>query len=526
MFQIDKWDGLAKIGKYKVNGKEIITPALFPVVDPFKQDVPIDRLQKDFGFDQVITSAYLMSKRMKDKPLKDYPKIHEYLNFDGLVMMDSGAYQVMLYGDIDLGVINTLELQNYVKTDIGVIMDHPIGIDVSYDDAKKRVETTLENIHTSINKFGDLDVNWTLPIQGGKYLELMNSYLDDVCKDEIRKHFNFYALGSVVQVMIHQRYDILVDMIATTKLKLPVDKPLHLFGAGHPAMFALATFLGCDTFDSAAYILMAKDSRYMTVEGTYHLSDLKEFPCYCKICMEYTPEQMQSMKRAKRTNLIAQHNLYVSNGEIMRVRNAIRYGRLWDLVQQRAAAVPNLAKATRKAIEYVTTGKLKDLYISGIPVYNNTATRMMRKVDIHKGEITRVKEDAFRLLNDISPTNIICLAYKMNESVYNRATSRLMNIDTDKLICMLLPPFGFIPARIYDLYPIGQLSHDLEFEDFDTEYPLLQLRELKDRGLNKLTLLVNESWPEKQLASISEIVDTQIRYCNDPIRELIKLTSK
>ena len=83
----------------------------------------------------------------------------------------------------------------------------------------------------------------------------MNDYLDVVTQDEIRKNFDFYALGSVVQIMIHQRYDILVDMIATTKLKLPVDKPLHLFGAGHPAMFALATFMGCDTFDEIIRVI-------------------------------------------------------------------------------------------------------------------------------------------------------------------------------------------------------------------------------------------------------------------------------
>ena len=77
--------------------------------------------------------------------------------------------------------------------------------------------------------------------------------------------------------MINQDYEALVHMVATARARLPITYPLHLFGAGHPAMFALATFLGCDTFDSAAYILMAKDNRYMTVEGTYQLEDLVDF---------------------------------------------------------------------------------------------------------------------------------------------------------------------------------------------------------------------------------------------------------
>ena len=108
-----------------------------------------------------------MSKRIGHTKWGDFPKVRDYINFDGNIMMDSGAYQVMLYGDIELGVKDTLSLQINVDTDIGVIMDHPIGYDVNYQEAKKR-ETTLENIEESI-PYLDKNIIWTLPIQGGKY---------------------------------------------------------------------------------------------------------------------------------------------------------------------------------------------------------------------------------------------------------------------------------------------------------------------------------------------------------------------
>jgi 7-cyano-7-deazaguanine tRNA-ribosyltransferase len=53
-------------------------------------------------------------------------------------------------------------------------------------------------------------------------------------------------------------FDILVDMIIAAKMNLPPERPLHLFGAGHPFMFALAVALGCDLFDSAAYAIYAR----------------------------------------------------------------------------------------------------------------------------------------------------------------------------------------------------------------------------------------------------------------------------
>ncbi len=44
--------------------------------------------------------------------------------------------------------------------------------------------------------------------------------------------------------------------------------------AGHPLMFALATAMGCDLFDSAAYALYAKEGRYLTTHGSFKIDEL------------------------------------------------------------------------------------------------------------------------------------------------------------------------------------------------------------------------------------------------------------
>ena len=92
----------------------------------------------------------------------------------------------------------------------------------------------------------------------------------------------------------------LADMILTAKKGLPLERPLHLFGAGHPSMFALAVALGCDLFDSAAYALYARENRYMTENGTWRLNDLDYFPCSCPRCSMETPRGLE-MKVAKGT---------------------------------------------------------------------------------------------------------------------------------------------------------------------------------------------------------------------------------
>ena len=85
------------------------------------------------------------------------------------------------------------------------------------------------------------------------------------------------ALGSPVEFMESYEYKLLASMIITAKKQIPNNIPLHLFGAGHPLTIPLAVALGCDTFDSASYILYAKHDRYIEEDKTTHLADIKHF---------------------------------------------------------------------------------------------------------------------------------------------------------------------------------------------------------------------------------------------------------
>ena len=63
-YSISKWDGLAKLSQLKINENISNMPTLFPVVDPKQQKFDINILKSEFKFNQVITSSYLMSKRI------------------------------------------------------------------------------------------------------------------------------------------------------------------------------------------------------------------------------------------------------------------------------------------------------------------------------------------------------------------------------------------------------------------------------------------------------------------------------
>lgn len=508
MFSISKWEGLAKIGKVEVNNKSFTTPALFPVVDPFQQSFEISRLKSEFGFDQVITSSYLMSKRFSTQKdgkwigpnISDLPNIESYLDYDGVIMMDSGAYQVLLYGDIELGVTETLDLQKHVGADFGVIMDHPIGYNLSYIEAEKRIRTTLKNLETSIDSFGESSVSWTLPIQGGRFLDLMTHYLDKVTTPEVLSNFSLFALGSVVPVMIQQDYTTLVKMIATARSRLPVTYPLHLFGAGHPAMFALSVFLGCDTFDSAAYVLMAKDGRYLTVDGTLQLESIDEFPCSCKVCGTYTVEEVKQQPRHEKVRLLSEHNLWESMAEIKRIRLAIKMGRLWDLVQQRASSVPRLARATRLATDFVTTGKLSKLYQQGTPVSFAFAPKITRSVDLKKYEYQKIRRVSENYILTNPASHIIVIGYTMTDSIFNKLVDKQLKdvlvSHKDFQLLLLLPGLGLVPVGLNEMFPVAQLIQDLDITQISMQKELEILRNLAATN-TRIDVILADEWPEE-----------------------------
>jgi len=527
VFSCNNWDGLAKLGNFEVNNKQLITPNLFPVVDPLQQEFELSLMKSKFKFNQVITSSYLMSKRQGSHDYNSYPDIHEYLNFDGVVMMDSGAFQVLMYGDIDLGVEDTLILQKQVKPEIGVIMDHPIGYDTTYAEASKRIDNTIINLRKSIPHFEGSDINWTLPIQGGKYINLLRRYLEEVTKKDILEHFSFFALGSVVPVMINQDYSTLVKMIATAREYLPTTYPLHLFGAGHPAMFALATFLGCDTFDSAAYALMAKDNRYMSIGGTYNLHDINEFGCICPVCVDYTPKELISEDKRMKKQKLSEHNLWVSRAELENIRESIRGGNLWDLVLQRSGSVPHLKRATNLALKYINTGKLGELYSAGIPQSRSSQLRIKSKYDIFRVEFQRVKEASMSIFERLPPKKMIAIAFLMDISIFNKIPLHQIPTDIEETVCLILPPFGIVPIQLTEMYPIGQLIHELDYDEFPMEFILYQIQHLIKLGLEELVLILPDHWPKTSINSIEnlDIKTTQI-YAEKPMTEFLNLVRK
>lgn len=330
-FRVRERDLAGRVGELKLRRGIIETPYLFPVIDLSRQELPVSEI-KEIGFNAVITNAYLLYKRGFSQTLR------EVLGNDLLVMTDSGAYQLMEYGSIDIDNETIIEYQRKIDSDIAVILDYPTGDSLDKRFAEKTVHVTLTRAIDSLSSLDFENRAWVLPIQGGVHLDL----LDKSAELSANIDYDIYALGSPTKMMESYNYEIVADMLVTVKNKLPYSKPLHLFGGGHPMLIPFAVALGADLFDSASYMLFARDNRYMTEKGTKRLEDLDYLPCSCPVCSRYTAKELMEMSQKERTRLLAKHNLHVIMSVLRKTKQAIVEGRLWELLEEFSKGHPSL----------------------------------------------------------------------------------------------------------------------------------------------------------------------------------------
>ena len=335
MFELRDRDGLGRLGRFTTPHGTVDTPALLPVINPNQVLIPPKEMATKFGAQAVITNAYILHRSMRAEALAK--GVHGVLGFDGPVMTDSGAFQQHVYGGVEVSNEDIVAFQRDIRADVGTSLDRFSEPEHGEERARADVQETLARTRAAAAIRGDLLLAGT--VQGGLHPDLRRHCAEELSKLDIAVH----AIGGVVPLMETYRFRDLVRVIVAAKQGLRPDRPVHLFGAGHPMVFGLAALLGCDLFDSASYAKYARDGRLMFAEGTRHVEELREVPCECPACSAATAEDLKADERLR-----AEHNLHASFAELRRVRQAIADGRLWELVERRCRSHPALLEALRE----------------------------------------------------------------------------------------------------------------------------------------------------------------------------------
>ena len=454
-FEILKTDLAGRIGTIKTDHGMVKTPAYVPVIHPVKQSIPASYIKK-MGFDIVITNAYITLNSYGEKAIKR--GIHDIIKYDGAVMTDSGGYQVLEYGKVDVTPPEMAAFERGIRTDFAIPLDKPTGFGMPYKKAQSYVKHTLKVSKETLacRDTGNPGQTWVGPIQGGEHTKLVAMSAKSLAK----MGFEMMALGSPVEFMESYEYDLLAQMITVARKNTPHNIPLHLFGAGHPLTIALAVALGCDTFDSASYMLYAKHGRYMTEDGTRRLDELEYLPCCCPVCTRYTPAELllhdsghSQKEKEETTKDLAIHNLYAIKLELDKTRQAISEGRLWEYILKKARAHPRLYEAVIRALTNDDNAKM---IMTGTAQFKPKAAFLFGPEDQYRPEAAayrdmirkfKTKKKIVQIMPEAG-TRPFYMSREYKDAQDNSAA------DTNHIqFCQYSPVLGIIPVELSDVYP-------------------------------------------------------------------------
>lgn len=361
-FEIVARDGRARIGKLHTSHGMLETPALLPVINPNIRTIEPREMWDRYGIQGLITNSYIIWKHDDLKKHALEKGVHDLIDYPGVIMTDSGTFQSYVYGDVEVGVEEIVEFQRSIGVDIATMLDVFSRPDMTEREVKEAVETTIERCELSIKAAQSVMLNG--PIQGGTYRDLRKQSAQGMGQFDFAVH----PIGGIVPIMEQHRYKDLAKIMLSTIGELPPERPRHMFGCGHPMLFAMLIALGADLFDSAAYALFARDDRLLSPQGTYRLNDLHAWPELVPCIVHYTPEEVRKMGEDERTNLLARYNLEVTLAELSRCKQAVHEGTIWQLAEQRSHQHPALREAflwltTRPFSSGISTDALDDLVL-------------------------------------------------------------------------------------------------------------------------------------------------------------------
>jgi len=476
-FEVVHKDIMGRCGKLRVGEKTVKTPLLLPVVNPHIPLISPKEMQ-EMGIEAIITNAYIFSKSdtFCEKALNE--GLHKVLDFTGVIMTDSGAFQQSVYGDVKFSNIDTIRFQRSIGSEIIVPMDIATPPDTPYERAEEELNTTNERIKEALTVIDDGHL--AAPVQGAKYPDLRIKAGESIKELDI----TFCPIGAVVPLMESYRYKELVWVVMAAKKGLSPSSCIHLFGAGHPSMLALAVAMGCDVFDSAAYALYAREGRYMTPHGSLKINELAELPCACSVCRSHSAQELN--KSPDRERLLALHNLYVTMAEIARIRQAIQDGTLWELVDERCRNHPRLLSGYREFLKYTT-----DLAESD---------RVSKRRFFYRGDESCLRTEVYRYHSMIPRlsvgTNVLLSTDGRSDSGYDD-------------IFLFKPPFGPYLPELGETYPVGQ-SEIPDWDERMVESGCKGIHMLvKSNPKTSFTIFCSDEWKP---VFVENLIDLEIKY--------------
>lgn len=333
---------------------------------------------KDCGVEGVVVNTYHLMTEPGSEFLEKIGGVKKYMNFDGLVISDSGGWQVFslihranspkTYETkiTDDGVIfgvgkkgkevftpeKSMEVQFQLGSDIKIVLDDFTDPKATKQQVKKSIERTVlwakrakEEFEKQCERRGLVGKDRPLifaVIQGGEFMDLRKRCAEEL----IEIGFDGYGFGGYP---VDENGEIDLEISEYTAKLIPDNKYKFALGVGRPWDIAALAEMGWQIFDCTLPTRDARHKRiykytgdmtsikditkakfeYIYIDRAKHLNNLEPLQpgCDCHTCMNYSASYISHLFRIGDTSayrLASIHNLrvYTKIIESLRSQNA------------------------------------------------------------------------------------------------------------------------------------------------------------------------------------------------------------
>ncbi|RJG47596.1 tRNA guanosine(34) transglycosylase Tgt [Motilimonas pumila] len=358
-YELLNTDGRARRGRLVFERGTVETPAFMPVgtYGTVKGMTPEE--VASIGAEIILGNTFHLWLRPGQEIMRQHGDLHDFMNWHGPILTDSGGFQVFSLGHIRkiteegvhfrnpvngdkifLSPEGSMDIQYDLGSDIVMIFDECTPYPATEAEAEKSMQMSLRWAKRSRQQFEQKQNPNALfgIIQGGVYEHLRDVSLAGL----MDIGFDGYAIGGLAVGEPKEDMHRILEHITP---KIPADKPRYLMGVGKPEDLVEGVRRGVDMFDCVMPTRNARNGHLFTSEGVIKIRNAKhrddtntlDAECDCYTCKNYSRSYLHHLDKCNeilgaRLNTI--HNLRHYQRVMQGLRNAIEQGKLDDFVTE------------------------------------------------------------------------------------------------------------------------------------------------------------------------------------------------
>jgi queuine tRNA-ribosyltransferase len=345
-FKVSATSGRARRGELDFPRGKVQTPAFMPVGTYGTVKGMLPRDIEEIGAEIILGNTFHLMLRPGTEVVKKHGDLHDFIQWQGPILTDSGGFQVFSLGDMrkvtEKGVEfkspidgspvfidpeKSMQVQRDLGSDVVMIFDECTPYPATEKQANDSMQLSLRWAERSKKAHGDNPSALFGIVQGGMYESLRDESMASL--EEIG--FDGYAIGGL---SVGEPKEDMVRILEHLGDKMPADKPRYLMGVGKPADLVEAVLRGIDMFDCVMPTRNARNGHLFTSTGVIkirnavHRGDTAPLDenCDCYTCQNFSRGYLHHLDKCGEilgAQLNTIHNLRYYQNLMSGLRDAI-----------------------------------------------------------------------------------------------------------------------------------------------------------------------------------------------------------